>query len=309
MCHGSLPSRPITPFLARATAEGDVRPVHDGPLTRAPARAKRRDMTEGQARLIAEATRRLGPKGVVTDPRRYRSVADRLARPRPRRSAGHDRAGFDRRGRRDRHASPPSIAWRWCRRAAIPACRGRHAANRRVRAAPVDAPDEPHPLGQRRKPACGRRSGRDPRQPARCRARSRHALSADARRARKLYRRRTDFDERRRHPGAEVRDHAHARRRARSRASRRIDPQRPVRSQEGQSRLQPRPAADRRGRHARGDHCGGAPARARAGGSRGRLGRGGEPAARARSASLPRNAHQQHRRVRAGAARIAFSSC
>jgi FAD/FMN-containing dehydrogenase len=38
-------------------------------LTRAAARAKRRRMTDAQAQLIAEAEQRLGPKGVITDPK------------------------------------------------------------------------------------------------------------------------------------------------------------------------------------------------------------------------------------------------
>ena len=73
---------------------------------------------------------------------------------------------------------------------------------------------------ERREPARGRRGGRGPRDAARGRARDRHALPADARRARQLHDRRPDLDQRRRHAGAEVRDDA----RRSSRASKRCCP-------------------------------------------------------------------------------------
>ena len=186
---------------------------------------------------------------------------------------------------------------------------GRHAASRRIRAAPVDAPDEPHPLDQRRKPARRRRSGRDPRNlhDAAHEVGMRFPLTLGARGSCTVGGLTSTNA-----GGTQVLKFGTMRSLVAGLEA--VLPDGSIHnglsgSQEGQSRLQPRPAADRRGRHARGDHCGGAPARARAGGSRCRLGRGREPAARARSASLPRSANQQHRRVRAGPARIAFSSC
>ena len=75
---------------------------------------------------------------------------------------------------------------------------------------------------ERRQPPRGRRGRRGARDAARRRARGRHALSADAGRARQLHDRRADLDQRRRHAGAEVRNHALARRRGRSGAARRL---------------------------------------------------------------------------------------
>ena len=67
----------------------------------------------------------------------------------------------------------------------------------------------------------GRGSRRDPRDAPRRRARGRHALSADARRARQLHHRRPHLDQCRRHAGAEVRHDARAGRRRGGGAARR----------------------------------------------------------------------------------------
>ena len=148
------------------------------------------------------------------------------------------------------------------------------AARGRQRVDPVAAADEPAALDQRRGQSRGRRSRDDPRRPPRPRGRGRAALPADPRLARQLHHRRADRDQRRRHAGAAVRDDAGAGRRGRGGAARRLDPRRPDRAQEGQSRLQPRPIADRLRRHARDHHRGGAAAGAGGRRARGRLGGG-----------------------------------
>ena len=145
---------------------------------------------------------------------------------------------------------------------------------------------------ERREPARGRRGRRDPRRRSTKRARrSRHALSADPRRARQRDHRRSHLDQCRRHPGAALRDDARAGRGGRGGAARRLGPQRPVGAQEGQSRLQPRPVADRRRRHARRGHRGRPAAGAGGRVARGRLGRGRHSGGRAGPAALPRGAH------------------
>ena len=245
--------------------------VHDG----RPGAADRR----GAAAARSKSSRHRPP--------RDRTVAHRLARAGAWRGGGAACSRIDRRGRRNRPASSRAL------RAAGTAGRehrnggGRDAAGRCIRAAAVDAPDEPHSLAERRRPARHRGSGRDPRHASRRRAQHRHALPADPRRTRQLHHRRADLDQRGRHAGAEVRHDARARRGHRSGPSRRLHPRRPVRAEEGQSRLQPRPAADRRRRHARRDHRGRAPAGARRRGTRRRLGWSSKPRASARAAAFP----------------------
>ena len=218
MCHGSLPSRPITPFCARATTRviGGLSIAAPLPLSRAPCQARYcASMTDGEAQLIAAGEQTLGPKAVITDPSDIEPwVSDWRGRVHGA-SPRDARAGLDRRGRRDRQARGRAS------RAARPAGRqyrhgrGRDAARRRLGAILLSMRRMNRIRSiERRGPARGRGGGRGPRHAARGCARSRHALPADARRARQLHDRRPHLDQRRRHAGAEVRHDARARRRA-----------------------------------------------------------------------------------------------
>src|SRR6185369_16256805 len=132
------------------------------PVSRACAkRAIGRSMTEAEARLIEEAGRKLGPKAVITDPKEIEPWVS------------------DWRGRV--HGVSPAILAPGSTEEVVEIVRlaaehrvplvpqgGRRDATRgRLGDPAVDAPDEPHPLGERREQARSGRGRRDPRDPAR----------------------------------------------------------------------------------------------------------------------------------------------
>ena len=72
MCHGSVPSRPMTPFCARATTRvigGFSMQLLWRCRERLPSTLLRVAMTNAVAELIEQAGQQLGPKAVITDPK------------------------------------------------------------------------------------------------------------------------------------------------------------------------------------------------------------------------------------------------